>query len=885
MPVHLPDIQNRKTGTGMNGSVGRRKEDRPPSTVPLPPTHKRLRDDSGSRTARAFLNSHHGKDDDDDFDVVEAEEEAKTREAERGDDFDMYYEQSREALWRHSGKKCRLRPTRSRKDSNVPLTQRPRMAQSLNVEMIRPLVDLVRSHYEETQRDAAAALFSLATEKGNKAAFIKAGAVNALVEMAKSKDIEIRRAASGALYHLSKNSHAIKMRLVDAGAVLPLLKLTRSQDRQAMRYASGAVKELCESDVIRSKLVNAGALPALFALVHSRDGSVRHHAGWTLARLAHIPGMGDKLLDQGCLNPFVALLKSSDIEVRRQAASALCALSKEEVKLRFTRELGTLQPIYDALHNNNDQPLRHYLLRTLQHIALENTLHPWLAKEKCAPEVVKLASSLFEVGAKRGRSAANTRPTVRPADVDIARLLSLCLSLMTATSEISLSLSTPEQTKTLIDLASMEDRRLRRHVATALSHMASFDHNHECKSMIKLGVVKPLLVMIHSADFEVLQDAMKTLSALCTVPEGRKKITSISVGDLVQYIGLPATPQAEDKRRGKNGNLPGVPHSGVAVAATWLTPAHSGRTRGGLPGVGKAGNAADRAHANPQPTSVDALLQLNPSQPALTLLVPLLRVRGGELEKTLLKLIMDVAAVDSAKGTLVRSGVVEELVELSHDSTDVTHLSLVAMALCNLTSSAHTEAGRNVNVGMANAGAVGALMHIKQLIPPSDEATHTFCKKGLANLLSVFKNPECPTSGSVAMEGQEWVHAFIPPPSPPPPATSPKVTVGNVSPKKAARMHTSRKLSVGGQNEADTSTPVNELTALDSGTHDNDGVPAQRDADPVGIEESPGLAADGGDDVAPATSVSLTARTTGVMDSSPRSDGEIDEDLPSPNES
>ena len=64
---------------------------------------------------------------------------------------------------------------------------------------IKPLMVMADSRYTEIQRDAAAALYSLAISDKNKAAFLEARALETLVKLANVNDLDIRRNVAGAV--------------------------------------------------------------------------------------------------------------------------------------------------------------------------------------------------------------------------------------------------------------------------------------------------------------------------------------------------------------------------------------------------------------------------------------------------------------------------------------------------------------------------------------------------------------------------------------------------------------------------------------------------------------------------------------------------------------
>ncbi|KAK6121611.1 hypothetical protein DH2020_044638 [Rehmannia glutinosa] len=186
------------------------------------------------------------------------------------------------------------------------------------------LVQLIRSRHDGVRQEAAGALWNLSSDDRNQEAVAAAGGVEALVALAhscsrgpmsRSSIHGIQETAAGALWGLSgSESNSIA---IGRGGVVPLIALARSDAKEVHETAAGALWSLGLNPGNALRIVEEGGVPAL---VHLCSSSVSKMARF-LSALA-LANMFDGRMDEVALigTSTEGTSKSVDLKDARRMA-------------------------------------------------------------------------------------------------------------------------------------------------------------------------------------------------------------------------------------------------------------------------------------------------------------------------------------------------------------------------------------------------------------------------------------------------------------------------------------------------------------------------------------------------------------------------------------
>ena len=201
------------------------------------------------------------------------------------------------------------------------------------------------------QRVTAERLKQLALQDANRAAIADAGAIEPLIELLCSEDLEVQEEAAAALRSLALGQGAIRRRIVRAGSLPPLLAMLQlgSEDaassgpssaqlqrvrqmqrvRQRQEQAAGLLKTLAMHGESAAAIVAADGIPPLVALLESGDVGVQQDAAAALRNLAATCDASPAAIEQARgVGTLVGLLSSGNAEVQAAATGALRSLAR-----------------------------------------------------------------------------------------------------------------------------------------------------------------------------------------------------------------------------------------------------------------------------------------------------------------------------------------------------------------------------------------------------------------------------------------------------------------------------------------------------------------------------------------------------------------------------
>lgn len=228
-----------------------------------------------------------------------------------------------------------------------------REARAVDRAALEPILFLLESPDIEVQRAASAALGNLAVEPSNKVLIVQLGGLQPLIRQMNSPNVEVQCNAVGCITNLATHEDN-KARIARSGALAPLTRLAKSKDMRVQRNATGALLNMTHSDDNRQQLVSAGAIPVLVSLLGSPDTDVQYYCTTALSNIA-VDSANRKRLAQTepkLVQSLVHLMKGQAPKVQCQAALALRNLaSDEKYQLEIVRA-GGLPPLLQLLQSS-----------------------------------------------------------------------------------------------------------------------------------------------------------------------------------------------------------------------------------------------------------------------------------------------------------------------------------------------------------------------------------------------------------------------------------------------------------------------------------------------------------------------------------------------------
>jgi vacuolar protein 8 len=224
----------------------------------------------------------------------------------------------------------------------------------VSAEALEPILLLLQSADVEVQRAAGAALGNLAVNNDNKRLVVEMGGLDPLVRQMMSPNVEVQCNAVGCMTNLATHEDN-KARIARSGALLPLTKLARSRDMRVQRNATGALLNMTHSDENRQELVRAGAVPVLVGLLSSTDADVQYYCTTALSNIA-VDFDSRRTLAQTeprLVAHLVALMRAASARVQCQAALALRNLASDAGYQAEVVRAGGLGPLLSLLQSSH----------------------------------------------------------------------------------------------------------------------------------------------------------------------------------------------------------------------------------------------------------------------------------------------------------------------------------------------------------------------------------------------------------------------------------------------------------------------------------------------------------------------------------------------------
>jgi len=396
---------------------------------------------------------------------------------------------------------------------------------------IKGLLSLAHSRYVETQRDAAAALHSLALNAANRVAFVLTGALPTLIELLEAHDVNIKRDATGTIYHLTK-ANEVKQAFMESEdadgdrlGLHNLMVLTRSRDRDTGKFAVGAIRELCESVSNRPSMLDQGVMPLLFAQITSVPNiAVRRDALHVLRSLADCDENRLKLLEGGCLPRLLALVNNlsicKDTQMRRLAAETLTSITALQPSLDDDRHHPSRQRMisedvlkhFVAVLQQDDEELIIFTLRSLQQLSHRDSVKDMIVQADGL--AVMFDATLVYIRGERVNAV-------------------LVQEMMRTVAHICKSPHSLHQifvcrhVKTVLYLCRFNDKKVRRGAANLLKRISTLPDSKVL--LIAVGALPLLLSMTKVSDIHIRLAAGRALAELAEEPIVRVKLVEQGV--------------------------------------------------------------------------------------------------------------------------------------------------------------------------------------------------------------------------------------------------------------------------------------------------------------------------------------------------------------------
>lgn len=169
----------------------------------------------------------------------------------------------------------------------------------LDLDGIKPIISVLRSQFVEVQRESGRALANMAASSANMDSIIAEGGHALLISYLLSPDTACQRVGALGIGNLA-TSEKHRAAIMEAGALEPLMSLARSEDieLEIQRFAVLAIANIASSVENHKDIVDEGALPLLISLSNAPDEEIRQYAAFALVKVAHNGEIRKKITEE-----------------------------------------------------------------------------------------------------------------------------------------------------------------------------------------------------------------------------------------------------------------------------------------------------------------------------------------------------------------------------------------------------------------------------------------------------------------------------------------------------------------------------------------------------------------------------------------------------------
>lgn len=198
---------------------------------------------------------------------------------------------------------------------------------------IAPLLKLTRTEDVEVQMEVLSALCNLSLcgcIGDNPLSFLENVDVSNLVSFLCSADTTYRLFGAVTIGNIASNMN-LQTPLTKQGALQPLITVANSADLETQRCIAYSLVNLCADEGNRESIVSQGGLPPIISLACSEDVSDMRAGLATIRGLSAAPTARRPIIDAGAIEALsMGSRCEEDIFCKRESATALCALSLNE---------------------------------------------------------------------------------------------------------------------------------------------------------------------------------------------------------------------------------------------------------------------------------------------------------------------------------------------------------------------------------------------------------------------------------------------------------------------------------------------------------------------------------------------------------------------------
>jgi hypothetical protein len=193
------------------------------------------------------------------------------------------------------------------------------------------LTILTQSEDAEAQRFSALALANCASAVFNRITMVEDGALEPLILYTREEGSDLigRQYCAMCLGNLAaepeNHEEIVKLEAIDA-----IMILLRTEDVESGRYAAFAISNLAANANHREQIVEEGGPEALVALACCEDVNAQRQALAALRGICISPQYRELVVRQGILDPLVLMARTEEVEVLREVAAALNCLTSME---------------------------------------------------------------------------------------------------------------------------------------------------------------------------------------------------------------------------------------------------------------------------------------------------------------------------------------------------------------------------------------------------------------------------------------------------------------------------------------------------------------------------------------------------------------------------
>ncbi|KAI4793295.1 hypothetical protein KUCAC02_032819 [Chaenocephalus aceratus] len=216
--------------------------------------------------------------------------------------------------------------------------------------MLVPLLDLIRSGDSSAQSHSCACVCLLASSESSREAVMLEG-VKPLLALAKSYDPREQQVASWALLHLTHSDWSRGL-LGEAGGFPVLVLLLQGSDSEVQFYSCSALCNISSARELHPKLLSIGSHFLLKSLLTLASSSVQKNsmqACRCLQTLSQNDLIQEQLMELDCVLPLQSLLKTSSAEWRESAVTLLSALTSHTPNKAVLVSEGLLEEVGQLL--------------------------------------------------------------------------------------------------------------------------------------------------------------------------------------------------------------------------------------------------------------------------------------------------------------------------------------------------------------------------------------------------------------------------------------------------------------------------------------------------------------------------------------------------------